>query len=367
MYDILDQLKAWYDTGESFAVATVVHTFASAPRQAGASMAVSLTGEVVGSVSGGCVESAVYELALEVIQTGIPINQRYGFSDEDAFAVGLTCGGIIDVYIEQVSRQNYPDFDNLYASTAQRQPVCTATIVGGPRMGSRLILWPEHTRGSLGRDRLDLSVTKRARGMLDQGKTGIIRSGVDGEVTQDDVTIFVQAYAPPPRMIVFGAIDFAGAVVRMGKFLGYHVTLCDARHVFATKARFPEADDIVVRWPHEYLQETTVDHRTVLCVLTHDPKFDVPLLEIALRSPAVYIGAMGSRHTTQVRHDSLIERGLTDSELLRLRAPIGLDIGGRTPEESAVSIAAEIISLREAGTNSPLSSLTGPIHNHATR
>jgi xanthine dehydrogenase accessory factor len=325
-------------------------------------MAVSSAGEVVGSVSGGCVESAVYELALEVIETGIPILQRYGFSDEDAFAVGLTCGGIIDVYVEQISREKYPDFHALCASTAHRQPVCAATIVGGRGIGSRLVLWPEHARGSLGRDALDLSVTKRARGMLAQGKTGIIRSGIDGEVTQDDITIFVQAYAPPPRMIVFGAIDFAGAVVRMGKFLGYHVTLCDARSVFATKARFPEADDIIVRWPHEYLRDTTVDHRTVLCVLTHDPKFDVPLLEIALRSPAAYVGAMGSRHTTQVRHDTLIERGLTESELLRLHAPIGLDIGGRTPEESAISIAAEIISLREAATNSPLSSLKGPIH-----
>jgi xanthine dehydrogenase accessory factor len=365
MYDIMDQLKTWYDNEELFAVATVVHTFASAPRQAGASMAVCSSGEVVGSVSGGCVESAVYELALEAIATGKPAKQRYGFSDDDAFAVGLTCGGIIDVFIEPVSRQAYADFDDLYASVKHGQPVCTATIIEGPGTGSRLIIWPERVQGSLEGKLLDISVTKRALGMLAQGETGIIRSGIDGEVTLDDVSIFVEAYAPPPRMIVFGAIDFAAALVRMGKFLGYHVTLCDARPVFATKARFPEADNIVVQWPHEYLRETPVDHRTLLCVLTHDPKFDLPLLEVALRSPAAYIGAMGSRHTTQVRHDSLVRRGLGESELLRLRAPIGLDIGGRTPEESAVSIAAEIISLREAATNAPLSSRSGPIHSHA--
>jgi xanthine dehydrogenase accessory factor len=163
-------------------------------------------------------------------------------------------------------------------------------------------------------------------------------------------------------MLVFGAIDFAAAVARIGAFLGYHVTVCDARAVFATRARFPDADDVVVRWPHEYLAETVVDDRTVICVLTHDPKFDVPLLEVALRTPAAYVGAMGSRRTHDDRLARLRDRGLSDKELARLAAPIGLDIGARTPEETAVSVAAEIVSARWGGSGQPLSETDGSIH-----
>ena len=183
----------------------------------------------------------------------------------------------------------------------------------------------------MGSERLDDAVTDDARGMLDQGMTGLRRYGPHGERRGDELGIFVQSFTPPPRMLVFGAIDFASAVARVGAFLGYHVTVCDARPVFATRARFPDADEVVVRWPHEYLAETTVDERTVICVLTHDPKFDIPLLEIALRCPAAYIGAMGSRRTHGDRIARLRERGMTEDELARLSAPIGLDIGARTP------------------------------------
>ena len=175
--------------------------------------------------------------------------------------------------------------------------------------------------------------------------------------------MFVASYAPRPRMIVFGAIDFAAAVARVGSFLGYRVTVCDARPTFATPRRFPDADEVVVEWPHRYLRQTELDPRTVICVLTHDPKFDVPLLEIALRQQVAYVGAMGSRRTNDDRLKQLRELGLTEDELGRLHAPIGLDVGARTPEETAVSIAAELIATRWNGSGAQLRTIAGPIHH----
>ena len=188
--------------------------------------------------------------------------------------------------------------------------------------------------------------------MLEQGVTGQRHYGPNGERRRDEVTVFVEAFAPPPRMLVFGAIDFAAAVARIGSFLGYRVTVCDARAVFATARRFPDADEVVVEWPHRYLARTRVDARTVICVLTHDPKFDVPLLEVALRTPAWYVGAMGSRRTHDDRLERLREVGLTEDELARLRSPIGLDLGARTPEETAVAVAAEIVAGHWGGVRS---------------
>jgi xanthine dehydrogenase accessory factor len=202
--------------------------------------------------------------------------------------------------------------------------------------------------------------------MLAQGVTGVRRYGAHGERRGDELSVFVNSFAPPPRMLVFGAIDFAAAVARTGKFLGYHVTVCDARKVFATRSRFPDADEVVVEWPHRFLASTEIDARTVICVLTHDPKFDVPLLEVALRTPAGYIGAMGSRRTHDDRVARLREVGVTDEELARLRSPIGLDLGARTPEETAVSIAAELIQMRWGGTGRPLSGTDGRIHGETT-
>lgn len=207
----------------------------------------------------------------------------------------------------------------------------------------------------------DERVVAEAQAMLDAGTTGIRTIGCDDA----EVTVFVESHVPPPRMIVFGAIDFAAAVARIGKFLGYHVTVCDAREVFATRARFPDADEVVVEWPNKYLARTHVDSRTVLCVLTHDAKFDVPLLEVALRLPVAFVGAMGSRRTHLDRLDRLRAVGVTEAELARLRSPIGLDLGGRTPEETAVSIAAEIVAVRRGGSGVPLGVHGGPIHRDA--
>jgi xanthine dehydrogenase accessory factor len=364
--DILDPIAKWWDANETFGLATVVQTFSSAPREPGAAMAVSPDGEVVGSVSGGCVEGAVYELAGEVTESGQPVLRRYGISDNDAFAVGLTCGGIIDIFVEPASRERFAALGEIAEAVRTGTPVAVATIIEGPgEIGSRRIIWEgERSEGSLGAgERLDAAVDDDARGMLAQGLTGVRRYGPDGERRRDELAVFVQSFAPAPRMLVFGAIDFAAAVAKAGKFLGYRVTVCDARPVFATASRFPDADEVITDWPHRYLSGISTDERTVICVLTHDPKFDVPLLEVALRVPAAYIGAMGSRRTHDDRLARLREAGVAEADIARLRSPIGLDLGARTPEETAIAIAAELIQLRWGGSGRPLTATTGRIHH----
>jgi len=364
--DIADSLRTWWDAGQPFALATVVGVSRSAPRQPGAAMAVGAGGEAVGSVSGGCVEGAVYELAQEVLASGEPQLTTYGYSDETAFAVGLTCGGMLTLLVERIDRERTPEFGDLLGAVQRGEPVAVAQVLSGPALiGARRTVWPDRTEGSLGTEGLDVASTADARGLLSQGQTGQRHYGPHGERRVDDVTVFISSFAPPPRMLVFGAIDFAAAVARIGVFLGYRVTVCDARPVFATEKRFPDAHEVVVEWPHRYLARTHVDERTVICVLTHDPKFDIPLLEVALRTTAGYIGAMGSRRTHNERLDQLREVGITPGELARLHSPIGLDVGARTPEETAVSIAAEIISGRWGGSGRPLAATHGPIHGAA--
>ncbi|MDX6313546.1 MAG: xanthine dehydrogenase accessory factor [Streptomyces sp.] len=363
MREILPALSDWYAAGEPFGLATVVAVSRSAPRGPGAAMAVGPDDEVVGSVSGGCVEGEVFELAKEVVETGEARLRTFGYSDEDAFAVGLTCGGEITLLVRPVSPATDPSFGEVTASVAGHRPVVTATVTDGPApRGATLAVWPDAVSGTLGTEGLDAAVTADARGELALGTTVSRHYGPRGERREDDVTVFLQSFAPPPRMLVFGAIDFAAAVARIGAFLGYRVTVCDARPVFATPKRFPEGVEVVVDWPHRYLRGTGTDDRTVVCVLTHDPKFDVPLLEVALRTPAAYIGVMGSRRTHDDRLKLLREAGLRDDELARLRSPIGLDLGARTPEEVAVSVAAEIVALRWGGSGAPLTTTAGAIH-----
>jgi xanthine dehydrogenase accessory factor len=372
MREVMPELLRWWRSGEEVGVGTVVATFRSAPRPPGASMLVGPDETAVGSVSGGCVEGAVYELGREVVATGTPVLQRYGISDDDAFAVGLTCGGILDVYVEKVSRATFPELEELAGDLEAGRPVAVATVVEHPdpsRLGRRVIIHPgEAVTGSLGSERADDAVHDDAMGLLASGTNATLTYGPDGERRGEGMRVFVWAFAPKPLMLVFGAIDFAAAVARIGTFLGYHVTVCDARPVFATNTRFPEADEVVVEWPHRFLEKQrdagAIDGRTVIAVLTHDPKFDVPLLEVALRLPEVaYIGAMGSRRTHEDREARLREAGLTDQELARLASPIGLDLGARTPEETAISIAAEIIAGRWGGSGKPLAAGAGRIHH----
>ncbi len=374
MREVLDELMQWWEAGESVGVGTVVATWRSAPRPPGASMLVGPDGSAVGSVSGGCVEGAVYELSQSVLGTGTPVLERYGVSDDDAFAVGLTCGGILDVYVEKVDQQTFPELGEIAEEIRAGRPVALATVIEHPdasRVGRRVVVRPEGLSGSLSSDRADAAVYDDALGLLASGHSATLTYGPDGERRGVGMRVFVWAFAPAPRMLVFGAIDFAAAVARIGAFLGYHVTVCDARPVFATNSRFPHADEVVVSWPHKYLKAESeagrVDGRTVICVLTHDPKFDVPVLELALRLPEVaYVGAMGSRRTHDDRLERLREAGLTEDELARLSSPIGLDLGARTPEETAVSIAAEIVARRWGGSGDRLTATDGRIHAHAT-
>jgi xanthine dehydrogenase accessory factor len=367
--DIAEELSQWVARGREFAVATVVAVSGSAPRQPGAALAVDRDGTVIGSVSGGCVEGAVYDLCRQALEDGESVVERFGYSDGDAFAVGLTCGGVIDILVTPV-RAEASDRDVFVAAlhaAATRETAALARIVSGPAdlVGHALLVRADgsYEGGLGGHPELDRTAAGEARGFLDAGRTGTLEIGERGSRCGAPLTLLVESSVPPPRMIVFGAIDFASALVRIGRFLGYRVTVCDARPVFATPARFPEADEVVVEWPHTYLESTEVDGRTALCVLTHDVKFDVPLLRVALRLPVAYVGAMGSRRTHLDRAARLREAGVTDRELARLRSPIGLDLGARTPEETALSIAAEIVAGRRGGSGVLLTGTDTPIHH----
>ncbi|MFI1922137.1 XdhC family protein [Streptomyces sp. NPDC020377] len=437
MLDIAEELNRWVEQGRDFAVATVVAVGGSAPRRPGAALAVDADGTAIGSVSGGCVEGAVYELCRQALEDGESVLERFGYSDDDAFAVGLTCGGVIDILVTpvRVGDRVRPVIAAGLAAAASGGATALARIVTGPadlvgralvvrrrgtdENGSRMSASRDsgfqgrgshdsgshdsgfqgrgshdsgsHDSGFQGRGsydsgfrnstsydsgfyeggfgahpELDRTVAAEAGAFLDAGRTGTLEIGEQGSRCGAPLTVLVESSVPPPRMIVFGAIDFASALVRVGKFLNYRVTVCDARPVFATEARFPEADEIVVEWPHRYLERTEVDARTVLCVLTHDAKFDVPLLRLALRLPVAYVGAMGSRRTHLDRNARLREVGVTELELARLRSPIGLDLGARTPEETALSIAAEIVADRRGGSGVSLTGAHTPIHHDAS-
>ncbi|HWI45453.1 MAG TPA: XdhC/CoxI family protein [Rubrobacter sp.] len=255
-----------------------------------------------------------------------------------------------------------------HEALAEQSPVAVATVIQGPAgsVGGKILVSPEDHTGTAGNDDLDRAIVEGARAMLEGGKTGTVHYGPRGQRRMEDVAVFIQSFAPPPRMYVFGAIDFASAVARVGKFMGYRVIVCDARAVFATRERFPSADEIIVAWPDEFLKTAEVDGRSVITVLTHDPKFDVPVLKRALDTPAGYIGAMGSRRTHDNRTARLKEEGVTDEQLARISSPIGLDLGARTPEETAIAIAAEIVALRTGHSGGRLAERSGPIHSAAS-
>ena len=369
MRDIVEAIAEWTNAGEAFALATVVSTWSSAPRQPGASMAVAQSGEVVGSVSGGCVESAVYEVARDVLGDGQTRLASYGVADADAFEAGLTCGGGIEVLVQLVDPHSPEPFSVVLKAIQDRLPVAMVTALPGqpaapgrtPPSGRLVVLTEEH-QGLVVNRAADQALADRARSMLAYGTSGVVHVGCAGQQRHDEVAAFVHSFAPPPRMLVFGAIDFATALSRAGKFLGYHVTVCDARPIFATRRRFPDADEVVVDWPHRFLADAVVDERTVICVLTHDPKFDVPLLKHALTTPAGYIGVMGSRRTHDDRTARLLDEGVNEDQLARLHSPIGLDLGARTPEETAISIVSEIIANSWGGSGAPLHATSGLIH-----
>ncbi|WP_416981450.1 XdhC family protein [Streptomyces sp. T028] len=370
MLNIADTLHRWCREDRPFALATVVGVSGSAPLPPGTALAVDMGGRAVGSVSGGCVEGAVYELCRQVLEYGSPPERaRFGYSDDDAFAVGLTCGGEIDVLVQRVDPTDRPHLVAALDDVVRDEPVAVAQVVEGPAelVGRTLRVSGNGAHdGTLGDEDTDRTVAARARALLRAGRGGRVETGGDADTCPETLTLLVHTKALPPRMLIFGAVDFSAALSRAGRFLGYHVTVCDARPVFATPERFPDADEVVVDWPHRYLAATEVDARTAVCVLTHDAKFDIPLLRLALGLPVGYVGAMGSRRTHDHRLAALREAGVPEEQLTRLNSPIGLDLRGRTPEETAVSITAEIIARANQGSGLPLSSGTGPIHPPAS-
>lgn len=381
MREVVGDIERWRAAGHRVAVARVVGIEGSGPRDPGATMAVTETGEVAGSVSGGCVEGAVVTEALDALAGGGARRRTYGYSDDDAFAVGLTCGGTVHVLIDPELPAVY---EPLRHALAAEEPVVLATVVDRqpppasegpadgqppqpalPALGAAVLVHQDGSAdGSLGSPALDAVVRRDAAGALAAGLSATRHYGGAGEARQRAVTVFYETFAPPPQLVIFGAVDFTAALARMGKLLGYRVTVCDARAVFATAARFPMADEVVVDRPERHLARVgaALGPRDAVCVLTHDHKFDVPAIVAALGTEVGYLGAMGSRRTHADRVARLRAAGVADGGLARVMAPIGLDIGARTPEETAVSIIAEIIARRTGRQGPSLRDASGPIH-----
>ncbi|HLY64538.1 MAG TPA: XdhC/CoxI family protein [Chloroflexota bacterium] len=335
MKDIVPQLRAWQQQGKRFALATLVKVDRTSPKPPGAAMAVCEDGNVAGSVSGGCVESDLHMQADAVLANGVPKTVTYGISDEQGFEIGLACGGQLHLFVDCPSLPS-----RLFQEIESNHPLAMATVVSGDHAGGRLILWPEGAQQAedFGDDALRESVLAEARTLLTTGANAL------KNFPQGDV--FIQTFAPPAEMYIFGAADFSAALAKMGRFLGFHVTVIDPRTIFATKERFPDANEIVIAWPDAFLKEAPVSPSTAICVLAHDAKFDIPALQRAMATDAGYIGAMGAKRTNEERLRKLRELGCTEDQLARIHAPIGLDIGGKSPEETAVSIAAQIVAWR---------------------
>jgi xanthine dehydrogenase accessory factor len=257
-------------------------------------------------------------------------------------------------------------FERLAATLRADEPIALASRLDGPGIGAKMLVDARGSQGDLGTPGLNYAAAAEARALLEVGRTEIRTFGPDGEPTGDEARVFIQSFAPHPDMYVFGAIDFSRSMARLGKYLGYRVTVVDARPVFATRARVPDADHVVVAWPDEFLQTARVGPRTAVIVLTHDVKFDVPLLQVALRTQAGFIGAMGSRRTHANRIEALRAAGVSDAELARISAPVGLDIGAQTPEETAISIAAEIVAVRTGRKGGRLRDGALPVHPQPT-
>src|SRR6266567_8634442 len=343
MRDILDEVERWRESGERVAIATVIQTWGSAPRPAGSAMALTAGGKIAGSVSGGCVEAAVVESGLRCLSTGRPERLRFGVSDETAWSVGLACGGTIEVFVEPVRGET---FDTVRTAIRDGQPAAVATVIGGAEatFGRRLVVSYDGTvTGSLG-EGLDTAVAEQARESLAAGAPKRLEPTPEREAE-----IFIDVLQPPLRLIVVGGVHIAIPLVAIAKTLGYRTIVVDPREAFGNSKRFPDVDRIMSAWPDRALDEIGIDASTAVAVLTHDPKLDDPALAAALRSPAFYVGALGSRRTQEKRRQRLLEEGLDEQTLSRLHAPIGLPIGGRSPGEIALSIMAQIVATRNKG------------------
>jgi xanthine dehydrogenase accessory factor len=345
MQDVLADIERWRARGDRIALATVIATRRSAPRPVGSKLAISEQGEMAGSVSGGCVENEVYGQACEILRGAQPQLFSYGISDDEAFAVGLPCGGEIDVFVDAV-----PDelLERLAQVVERQERAVLFTVVEGDAVGAQLLVMEDGERVGEGPAERFEEVLRGGRNVLldlDSGER-----------------VFAEVYGPPPRLLVFGAVDTAEALCRAAKQIGWRTIVSDARGKFATSDRLPSADEIVVAWPDEALTRVQPDHQTAVVVLTHDDRFDVPALKGALETDAFYIGALGSRRNQARRRERLLEEGVEEAQLDRISGPSGLDIGAETPAETALSILAEILSVRAGRAGGKLKDSAGRIH-----
>jgi xanthine dehydrogenase accessory factor len=338
MRELLPDLERWRERGERVALARVVATRRSAPRPIGSKLAISEGGELAGSVSGGCVENEVYEAAREVLRGGEPQLLTYGISDDLALSVGLPCGGEIDVWVDEPHPALLEQLAEI-VRTDRRAVVLTDLEDGSHRLA-------EH------------GVSKQT--------DDLIRAGHSRVLDLEGRRVFADVFGPPPRLLVYGAVDTAEALCAAAKQVGWHTIVADARGKFATRERVPSADELLVAWPDDTLAHVQPDHATAIVVLTHDDKFDVPLLVGALSGEAFYIGALGSRKNQERRRERLIDAGVDESALERMSGPAGLDIGAHSPAETALSILAEIMAVRAGRDGGPLKQASGRIHAEVT-
>ncbi len=341
MRELLADLDRWTAHGECVAMATLVRVRGSAPRLPGARLICTAEGAMSGSVSAGCVESDVFERAQQVLAEGRPALANYGIADESAFAVGLSCGGSIDVLIEPF--EEVPAWRALRDAVAERKPACLAVALAPEdRLGRKLYVDTEGNRVGSIDDAVDAQLEEEARGVLADGEARVVSCSRDGSPLE----VFLEPVLPPRRLYIIGANHIAIPLCRMAKTMGYQVIVIDPRSVFATRERLPEADELLHVWPAEVLEEVRLDPFSYLVTLTHDPKFDIPALAIGIRSDARYVGALGSRRTHAKRVAKLTEDGFSEDELARIHSPVGLDLGGRGPEEIALSILSEMQAVR---------------------
>jgi xanthine dehydrogenase accessory factor len=340
MRDILPDLDKCRPEDQSIALATVIQTWGSSPRRAGAKMALTPDGKITGSVSGGCVEGAVFEAGVEVLKSNRPQLLHFGVADETAWEVGLACGGSIDIFVKPLDTEF---FDALRAILVEEQPAAVISVVRGPDelLGCEILVREDgNLRGSLHAD-LDKQAIELAQDALAQGESRRV-------MLNEDVEVFVEVVLPPPTLIAVGGVHITIALMTLAKTLGYRTIVVDPRTAFGSEERFPNVDRLIQLWPEEAFQQIPLTRSTAIAMLTHDPKLDDPALKIALPSPAFYVGALGSKTTQGKRRQRLLEEGLTEAHLNRLHGPIGLEIGAGTPEEIAMSIMAEIVAARNA-------------------
>jgi xanthine dehydrogenase accessory factor len=343
MRDILPDLEKWYAANKSIALATVIQTWGSSPRQAGAKMALTSDGTITGSVSGGCVEGAVYESGVEVLQSNRPQLLHFGVADETAWEVGLACGGSIDIFVKPLDLEFFRALRSVYE---EEKPAVLVTVVRGPAelLGREMLVEEDGiVNGSLS-DPLDEQALALARETLLRGESCRV-------MLTEGVEVFQEAILPPPTLIAVGGVHITVALMALAKTLGYRTVVVDPRTAFGNEERFPNVDRLIQRWPDEAFREIPLTRSTAVAMLTHDPKLDDPALKIALPSPAFYVGALGSKTTQAKRRQRLLEDGVTETVLNRLHGPIGLELGAETPEEIALSVMAEVVAARNTGMN----------------